>query len=132
MYGQEHVEAYRATDGERGYSWNGTQTLLLTTTGRRTGQARTTPLIFAEHAGGHAVVASYGGNAQHPAWYLNLQANPTVTVQIKGEVFQATARTATPQEKSELWPIMAREWPAYDDYQAKTTREIPIVVLERS
>jgi len=132
MYGQEHVEAYRATDGERGYSWNGTQTLLLTTTGRRTGQARTTPLIFAEHAGGYAVVASHGGSAQHPAWYLNLQANPTVTVQIKAEVFEATARTATPQEKAELWPIMAREWPAYDEYQTKTSRDIPIVILERS
>lgn len=132
MFGQEHVEAYRATDGQRGYSWNGTQTLLLTTTGRRTGQSHTTPLIFAEHSGGYAVVASYGGSAQHPAWYLNLQANPTVTVQIKGEVFEATARTARPQEKSELWPIMASEWPAYDEYQTKTTREIPVVVLERS
>jgi deazaflavin-dependent oxidoreductase (nitroreductase family) len=132
LFGQEHVERYRATDGEEGHDWQGTQTLLLTTTGRRSGEQRTTPLIYGTHGDDYLVVASKGGSAEPPAWYLNLEAHPEVEVQVKGERFRARARTATPDEKPELWRIMASEWPAYDDYQQKTDREIPVVVLERS
>jgi deazaflavin-dependent oxidoreductase (nitroreductase family) len=77
------------------------------------------------------VVASKGGWDAPPAWYLNLEANPEVEVQIKGDVFKANARTATPEEKPEMWRTMVGHWPAYDDYQSKTEREIPVVVLER-
>ena len=132
LFGQEHVERYRATDGEEGHEWQGTVTLLLTTTGRRSGEPRTTPLIYQEHDGAYLIVASKGGADEPPAWYLNLQENPEVDVQVKADRFKARARTATPEEKAEMWPTMTKEWPAYDDYQRKTDREIPIVVLERA
>jgi deazaflavin-dependent oxidoreductase (nitroreductase family) len=77
-------------------------------------------------------VASKGGNPQHPAWYLNLREDPNVQVQIRGDKFDAVARDATPEERPELWKQMAQEWPDYDNYQKKTDREIPIVILERA
>ena len=132
LYGKEHVERYQATDGEEGHDWQGTQTLLLTTTGRKSGQSRTTPLIYGRHDGDVMVVASKGGSPEPPDWYRNLQDNPNVNVQIKGDRFRARARTATPEEKTEMWQVMTREWPAYDEYQTKTDREIPVVVLERA
>lgn len=133
LFGQAHVDAYLATDGEQGHDWlRNTTTLLLTTTGRRSGEARTSALIYREHDGAYLVVASKGGADEPPDWYLNLQADPRVTVQIKGERFAARARTATAEEKPPLWTLMAQAWPDYDTYQRKTSREIPIVVLERS
>ena len=132
LFGDEHVRRYVATDGEEGYHWQGTTVLILTTTGRRTGEQRRNPLIFREHDGTYLVVASKGGSDAPPAWYLNLQASPEVTVQVRGEKFAARARTATPQEKPALWREMTEVWPAYDEYQRKTEREIPVVVLERS
>jgi deazaflavin-dependent oxidoreductase (nitroreductase family) len=132
LYGQQHVERYRATDGEEGHEWRGAPTLLLTTTGRRSGKHRTTPLIYGRRGDDAMVVASDGGSAQAPGWYRNLEAEPHVEVQIKGDRFPATARTATPEEKPQLWRTMAGLWPAYDDYQQRTEREIPVVVLERS
>jgi deazaflavin-dependent oxidoreductase (nitroreductase family) len=131
LFGQEHVDRYVATDGEDGHEWEGTQTLLLTTTGRRSGEPRVQPLIYGKSGDDYLVVASKGGAPQHPGWYLNLEANPDVEVQVKGEKFKARARTAGPDEKPRLWPIMTKEWPAYDDYQQKTDRDIPVVVLER-
>jgi deazaflavin-dependent oxidoreductase (nitroreductase family) len=130
LYGQEHIDRYLATDGEEGHDWEGTQTLILTTTGRRSGEQRMHPLIYGRHGDDYLVVASKGGAPQHPAWYLNLEANPEVEIQVKGQKMPAQARTATPEERAELWPIMTKEWPAYDDYQRQTGREIPIVVLE--
>ena len=130
LFGQEHVDRYVATDGDEGHEWQGTQTLLLTTTGRRSGEERVHPLIYGRHGDDYLVVASKGGSPTHPAWYLNLDANPDVEVQVKGERFRARARTATAEEKRELWPIMTREWPAYDEYQRRTARDIPVVVLE--
>jgi deazaflavin-dependent oxidoreductase (nitroreductase family) len=131
LFGQEHVDRYRATDGAEGHDWNGTQTLLLTTTGRRSGEPRTMPLIYGRDGDSYVVVASKGGTDEQPAWYLNLSKEPQVEVQVKGDRFQATARTATPDEKPKLWETMVAEWPAYDEYQEKTSREIPVVVLER-
>jgi deazaflavin-dependent oxidoreductase (nitroreductase family) len=132
LFGQEHIERYEATDGAEGYEWNnGTEILILTTTGRRSGQPRKHALIFRRHGDSYLVVASKGGADQPPTWYLNLQANPDVQVQIKGEKFAARARTATPEEKPQLWQEMVEVWPDYAEYQKKTEREIPVVVLER-
>lgn len=107
-------------------------TLLLTTTGRKSGRELTLPLIFGEHGGEYAVVASKGGAPAHPAWYVNLVANPTVKVQIKGDKFTAQARTANPSERATLWPLMVDIYGPYTDYQKKTEREIPIVILKRA
>ena len=131
LFGQEHVDRYVATDGEEGHDWQGTKTLLLTTTGRRSGEPRELPLIYGRHGDDYLIVASKGGAPQHPAWYLNLEADPDVELQVGDERFPATARTATPEEKPELWKIMTAEWPAYDEYQTKTDRDIPVVVLSR-
>ena len=132
LFGPEHVERYEATDGKEGHAWEGTQTLLLTTKGRRSGEPRTTPLIYAPFGDAFTIVASKGGADEPPAWYLNLTEEPNVTVQIWGERFQARARTASPEEKPETWKTMVSEWPAYDEYQQRTDREIPVVVLERA
>ena len=131
LFGQDHVRRYRETDGEVGHDWLGTQTLLLTTIGRQTGKERTTPLIYGRIGDDYLVVASKGGADTPPAWYVNLSDDPEVEVQIRGERFNARARTATATEKPELWSQMVGHWPAYDDYQRKTDREIPVVVLER-
>ena len=130
LYGQEHVDAYLATDGEEGHDWRGTQTLILTTTGRKSGKQRLTPLIYGRHGDDYLIVASKGGTPENPDWYHNLSANPEVEIQVKGDKMHARARTATPAEKAEMWPIMTKEWPDYDDYQTKTDRDIPIVVVE--
>jgi deazaflavin-dependent oxidoreductase (nitroreductase family) len=131
LFGQEHVDRYVATDGEEGHDWQGTTVLILTTKGRRSGEQRSTPLIYGSHGDDHVVVASKGGADEPPAWYLNLEADPEITVQVKGDRFRARARTASAEEKPELWSVMTGQWPAYDEYQAKTEREIPVVVLER-
>lgn len=132
LFGKEHVERYRATDGAEGHEWEGTQTLLLTTTGRKSGEERTTPLIYAPAGDDAVTVVASNGGADAPAWYLNLQEDPEVQVQIKGDKFGARARVATPEEKPEMWRTMTSEWPAYDEYQERADREIPVVVLERS
>jgi deazaflavin-dependent oxidoreductase (nitroreductase family) len=133
LFGQEHVERYEATDGEEGHDWQkGTKTLILTTKGRKSGEERKTPLIYEEHDGDYLIVASRGGTPEHPAWYLNLEDEPEVGVQVKGDKFKARARTASSDEKPEMWRKMAAAWPDYDEYQKKTDREIPVVVLERA
>ncbi|MCW2913596.1 MAG: nitroreductase [Actinomycetia bacterium] len=131
LFGKEHVKRYVETDGEEGHDWEGTTTLILTTTGRKTGQSRSNPLIYQRYGDDVLVVASKGGDDQPPAWYLNLQAEPEVQVQVKGDRYTARARTATPEEKPEMWRTMTAAWPAYDEYQQKTDREIPVIVLER-
>jgi deazaflavin-dependent oxidoreductase (nitroreductase family) len=132
LFGAEHVQRYLETDGEVGHEWQGTVTLILTTTGRRSGAERLTPLIYQQDGDDYVVVASKGGDDKAPDWYVNLEAEPAVQVQVKGERFAARARTATPDEKPRLWKLMTAAWPAYDDYQKKTDREIPVVVLERT
>ena len=133
LFGQEHIDRYRATDGRDGHEWEGTVTLLLTTKGRKSGEERTTPLIYGRHGDDYLIVASKGGWPAPPAWYLNLKEHPDdVEVQVLGDRFKVRPRDATPEEKPELWKIMTAEWPAYDDYQERTDREIPVVVLERA
>ena len=132
LFGKEHVDRYQATDGEEGHDWQGTQTLILTTTGRKSGEERSTPLIYAPHGDDYLIVASKGGADEPPAWFRNLEAHPEVKAQVKGDRFTARARTATPEEKPEMWKVMTSEWPAYDEYQSRTERQIPVVVLERA
>ncbi|GAA4151110.1 nitroreductase family deazaflavin-dependent oxidoreductase [Actinomadura keratinilytica] len=131
LFGKEHVKRYQETDGAEGHDWQGTVTLLLTTKGRRTGREHTTPLIYQKAGDDYVVVASKGGAPEHPQWYLNLQADPEVKVQVKGDRFTARARTATAEEKPGLWRTMVAAWPDYEEYQRKTDRDIPVVVLER-
>lgn len=131
LVGDEHVRRYLETDGEAGYEWNGVTTLVLTTTGRRTGKARQSALIFARDGDDLVVVASQGGMPTHPAWYLNLSQNPEVEVQVRGDRFRARARTADdPEERARLWALVNTVWPNYDVYATRTDRTIPVVVLE--
>jgi deazaflavin-dependent oxidoreductase (nitroreductase family) len=132
LFGEEHVKRYVESDGAEGHDWQGTTVLILTTKGRRSGQPRSTPLIYQSNGEDYLVVASKGGADAPPAWYLNLQADPDVEVQVEGDRFNARARTASAQEKPALWRTMTAAWPAYDEYQEKTGREIPVVVLERA
>lgn len=131
LFGDEHVRRYRETDGEAGHDWKDTTVLLLTTTGRKSGEERTTPLIYQRHGDHLLLVASNGGSDAPPTWYLNLSEDPQVGLQVKGDRFTARARDATPDEKPDMWRTMTATWPAYDDYQRSTEREIPVVVLER-
>jgi deazaflavin-dependent oxidoreductase (nitroreductase family) len=129
---QEHRRRYEATNGEDGHIWNGAPVLLLTTTGRKTGNRYTSPLIYGRDGDRYLVVGSVGGRAKHANWYLNLTASPEVGVQVLADKFKARARTATPEEKPALWKTMTAIWPAYDEYQQRTKREIPVVILERA
>jgi len=131
LVGDEHIRQYRATNGETGYIWNGATALLLTTKGRKSGEARTIAIIFKQVGDRYAIIASKGGAPDHPAWYLNALANPNVTLQIKGEVFEGVARTAEGAEREELWAESLKQWPNYDVYQSRTDRKIPVLVVER-
>lgn len=132
LFGAEHVARYQATDGAEGYEWRGTTILLLSTVGRKSGRSYIHPLIYRDYGDDYLIVASKGGNPVAPDWFLNLEADPDVTVQIKGETFAARARVATADEKPAMWDHMLEVWPDYADYQSKTDREIPVVVLERT
>jgi deazaflavin-dependent oxidoreductase (nitroreductase family) len=126
----EHIQRYVASGGADGHEWKpGVPTLLLTTTGNKSGLRRRTALIYARDGESYLVVASAGGAPGHPAWYRNLDADPAVHVQVGAEEFDARARTATGEERDRLWPVVTKVWPPYDDYQARTDRQIPVVVL---
>lgn len=131
LFGADHVRRYRETDGEIGYLWNGVPSLILTTTGRKSGQRRDTPLICAADGEDYVVIASQGGAPTHPQWYLNLLRDPRVGVQVKSDRFEATAHAAKGQERERLWRLAAETWPSFDVYQTRTDRVIPVVVLER-
>jgi deazaflavin-dependent oxidoreductase (nitroreductase family) len=131
LFGAEHVRVYRETGGERGYRWRGTTILLLTTRGRKSGEQRTTPLIHRTDGERWVIVASKGGTPEHPSWYENLLADPQATIEVKDEKIPVTASTAEGEERSRLWSLMAEVWPAYDEYQKRTDREIPVVILTR-
>jgi deazaflavin-dependent oxidoreductase (nitroreductase family) len=131
LFGEAHVQRYRETGGEVGHIWKrGAKTLLLTTRGRKSGRATTTPLIYEADGDNYVIVASKGGAPDHPGWYRNLVKDPNVVLQVKDDVFPARAHTATGEERERLWKLAARQWPDYDSYQTRTDREIPVVVLE--
>jgi deazaflavin-dependent oxidoreductase (nitroreductase family) len=131
LFGEEHVRVYRETGGERGYHWRGTTILLLTTTGRKSGETRTTPLIHRVDGDRWIVVASKGGAPEHPGWFLNLSENPDVEIQVRDEVIPARASVVGDEEHDRIWSLMTEVWPDYDSYQEKTDRRIPLVALER-
>ena len=129
LFGDAHVNAYRESGGERGYHWRGTTILLLRTTGRRSGEPRTMALIERPDGDRWVVVASKGGAPENPGWFKNLQADPDVEIQVKADVIPVRASVAEGQERERLWSLMTEVWPAYDEYQQKTDREIPVVIL---
>jgi deazaflavin-dependent oxidoreductase (nitroreductase family) len=128
----QHIRGYVESDGRHGHHWHGVDTLLLTTRGRKTGKLRRTALIYGRDGDRYIIVASRGGAPTHPAWYLNLTADPEVRLQVGSEKFAARARTAAPDEKPALWRLMNSVYAQYENYQARTEREIPVVVLERT
>jgi deazaflavin-dependent oxidoreductase (nitroreductase family) len=127
-----HVRRYVETDGRSGHKWHGGETLLLTTRGRKSGKLRRTALLYGQDGDRYLLVASNGGARNHPSWYLNLAAQPEIEVQIGADRFAARARTATAEEKPRLWRLMASIWPDYDRYQKRTSRDIPVVIVERT
>lgn len=124
-----HIRSYVETDGTDGHLYLGFPTLLLTTRGRKSGKLRRTPLIYGRDGDRYLLVGSNGGAPRHPAWYLNVVADPEVTVQVGAEVFTARARTATGEERRALWPLVTAVFPRYDTYQEQTERELPLVVI---
>jgi deazaflavin-dependent oxidoreductase (nitroreductase family) len=128
----DHIRRYVDSNGADGYDWRGTTILLLTTIGRRSGTPRRTALIYRQVGDDYVIVASKGGAEKHPAWYLNLADNPDVQVQVKEDEFAGRARVADGPEREKLWKLMVEVWPDYENYQTKTERQIPVVVIERT
>jgi deazaflavin-dependent oxidoreductase (nitroreductase family) len=132
-----HVKLYR-DDPDKGHMWDSSSvggpgilpTLLLTTTGRKSGEPRIMPLIYKKVGPGFVIVASKGGAPRHPAWYLNLLDNPDVSIQVGRDHYSVRARTSEGDERTSLWKMLSDIYPPYNDYQAATDREIPVVVLE--
>lgn len=134
---QRHLELYLKTDGAEGHVLDfgrpgepEVNTLLLQTTGRKSHATKTTPLIYGEDGRGFVIVASRGGAPQHPAWFLNLRDNPEVRFQVANKKYVGRARFTRGAERERLFQMMTGLFPPYRDYQAKTSREIPVVVLE--
>ena len=122
---------YKKTDGKVGGKLpKGAPVALLTTTGRKTGEPRVSPLLYLRDGDRVILVASQGGAAKNPMWYLNLKANPKVSIQIKDEVLALTARDATEAERTEYWPKLVEMYSSFDDYQSWTDRDIPVVICE--
>lgn len=129
LFSRIHAFLYRLSGGRIGGRFKSSPVLLLTTTGRKSGKQRTTPLLYAEDAGRYVVVASVGGAPKHPAWYLNLRGNSHADIQVGGRTLHAHAETVPAEERARLWAVMTQMYPPYDDYQARTSREIPLVTL---
>jgi deazaflavin-dependent oxidoreductase (nitroreductase family) len=127
----KHVKAYVESNGASGQRYSGKDALLITTRGRKSGLLRRTALFYGKDGERYVVVASNGGKPKHPAWYLNLLADPTVQVQDGAETFEARARPASAEELPRLWAMMAAIFPSYEGFRKKTSREIPVVIIER-
>ncbi len=134
----DHIELYRS-DPEKAHMWDSTHvggpgvlpTLLLTTTGRKSGEPRALPLIYGKAGDSYVVIGSKGGWATHPHWFLNLEAKPECELQIASEHVSARARVAAGDERERLWKQMTEIYPPYDDYQKNAgDRQIPVVVLD--
>ena len=130
-FNKQIIEEFRANGGETFGVFKGRPLLLLTTTGAKSGESRTTPLVYSKDGDRVVIIASMGGAPKHPAWYLNLSANPGVTVELGTEKFAATASSAEGTERDRLYAQQAEMMPAFNQYEQKTTRRIPVVLLER-
>ncbi len=131
LVGDEHVKRYLQTGGTVGHEWSGVHTLVLTTTGRKSGKPRRSAMIYGQDGDSYVVIASQGGAPTHPNWYHNLTADPDVELQVGPESFAARAHTAEGAERDRLWELMTGIWPNFNVYQTRTDRTIPVVVLER-
>lgn len=137
---EDHLRAYRESGGRVGHHWDSTVSggkgmvtcLILTTIGRRSGEKRSSPLLYGTDGDAFVVIGSKGGAQKHASWYLNLVAHPEVELEVGPDRFPARARVATGAERERLWKLMVDIYPPYEDYQAKTTRELPVIVLEKS
>ncbi|OBK10203.1 nitroreductase family deazaflavin-dependent oxidoreductase [Mycobacterium asiaticum] len=125
-----NTSIYRLSNGKLGGTIKRAPVALLTTTGRRSGEPRVSPLIYVRDGDRVVLVASRGGSNKHPLWYLNLKAQPKVSVQIRDEVLQLKARDATPEERERYWSQLAAVYPPLDDYKTWTDRTIPIVICD--
>jgi deazaflavin-dependent oxidoreductase (nitroreductase family) len=130
-FAADQVALYESTGGTQGGTLMGVPVIILTTRGRKSGLVRKSPLMRVEHDGAYAVVASMGGAPRHPLWYRNLVAHPDATLQDGPNVHEMRAREVTGGEKAAWWARAVEAWPAYDEYQARTKRVIPLLVLER-
>ncbi len=130
LFGDEHVKSYEETDGKVGHEWRGTSCLILRMIGRKSGQQRKVPLIYGRDGDNYVLVASKGGAPEDPGWYKNLVAHPEVEIQVWGDIIPVTAHTGTADDKKRVWPTMVAQWPDYDAYQERTSREIPVVLLK--
>jgi deazaflavin-dependent oxidoreductase (nitroreductase family) len=130
LLNESHIAAYRETNGERGGVWNGATAVLVTYTGRKSGEKRTIAIIGKQVGSSFVIIASKGGAPAHPLWYLNLQANPNVEIQFMADRWEGVARTAESPEREALWEEACSQWPAFNDYQARTERKIPVVVID--
>jgi deazaflavin-dependent oxidoreductase (nitroreductase family) len=126
-----HKFSYRATAGRVGHRLGKIRVLLLTTTGRKSGRPWTTPLSYLSDGEDLVVIASYGGSDRHPAWYLNLVADPKATVEVGNRIMKVAARTAGPEERERLWTQAVEMYRGYEGYQRRTRRQIPLVILRR-
>lgn len=129
LFAASHIAEYERTNGKVGQIWNGATCLVLTTTGRKSGEPRKFALIYGVDGDRHLLVASNGGAEDNPGWYKNLVANPQARIQVGAEIIDVVATTADADEKARLWPTMLEQWPSYDEYQTKTDRDIPLVIL---
>lgn len=133
---QNHIDEYRKNP-EKGHMWDSTVVggpgevpcLLLTTVGRKSGKERVTPLIYDFQDGGYVIIASKGGAPDHPSWYLNIQENPNVKIQVSTHEMKAKAEEVEGDKRERLWEAMVKVWPDYDNYQKKTDRQIPVILL---
>ena len=131
-FNKQIIEEFRANGGETFGMFKGRPLLLLTTTGAKSGEARTTPLVYSKDGAKVVIIASMGGAPKHPAWYLNVSANPRVAVELGAEKFEATASATEGAERDRLYAKQAELMPAFTEYEQKTTRRIPVVLLERA
>ena len=129
-FAADHVERYESSGGTESTELQGAPVVILSMRGQRTGKIRKTPLMRVEHDGRYAVVGSLGGRPKNPVWVYNLRANPDVTLRDGTEVYDLVAREIAGPEREEWWKRATAAWPAYDGYQAMTTRFIPVFVLE--
>jgi deazaflavin-dependent oxidoreductase (nitroreductase family) len=130
-FNEKIIDEFRANGGKVGGAFEGSPLLLLQTTGAKTGRTRVKPLVYRRDGDRLVVFGTKGGSPTHPEWYYNVRANPRVTVEVGSDQFEADARVAPPDERDRLWRLQTQDVPVFADYQKRTDRTIPVVILER-